>query len=167
MLAFVQRVIALRREQPVLRRKRFFSGEATRQSGRKDLIWVLPDGSEFTDEDWENGAERSIGMILNGNEIPDRDARGERVTGDLLMLLLHSGDIPLTWTMPAGWDAGWTVVLDTGDVLGEGDAAVFRAGEEVALKPYSMVVLRHQSAEDDQRELKLRVSDRYARPLMI
>ncbi len=147
MLAFVQRIIALRREQPVLRRKRFFSGEATRQSGRKDLIWVLPNGSEFTDEDWENGAERSLGMILNGNEIPDRDARGERVTGDSLMLLLHSGDIPLTWTMPPGWDDGWTVVLDTGDTTGVADGAVFRAGEDVALKPFSMIVLRHQTAE--------------------
>ncbi len=108
---------------------------------------MLPNGSEFTDEDWENGAERSLGMLLNGNEIPDRDARGERVTGDSLMLLLHSGDIPLTWTMPRGWDEGWTVVLDTGDANGVADGAVFRAGEDVALKPYSMVVLRHQTAE--------------------
>jgi len=92
MLRFVQRVVAFRREQPVLRRKRFFSGEATRRSGRKDIIWLLPNGREFTDADWDNDSERSIGMILNGEEIPDRDPRGHRIVGDSLMILLHSGD---------------------------------------------------------------------------
>src|SRR6202043_2439690 len=82
MLRFVQRVVAFRREQPVLRRKRFFSGEATRRSGRKDIIWLLPNGEEFADTDWDNDGERSIGMILNGEEIPDRDARGHRIVGD-------------------------------------------------------------------------------------
>jgi isoamylase len=150
MLDFAKRVVALRREQPVLRRKRFFSGEATRRSGSKDLVWLLPNGSEFTDEDWENSGERSIGVILNGNEIPDRDQRGERVTGDSLMLLLHSGDVPLTWTMPAGWEDGWISVIDTADPLGVGADGVFGAGDEVPLQAHSMLVLRHQASPSDE-----------------
>jgi isoamylase len=152
MLAFVQRVIALRREQPVLRRKRFFSGEATRQSGRKDLAWLLPNGSELSDAAWENAGERSLGMILNGNEIPDRDARGEGVVGDSLMLLLHSGDVPITWTMPAGWDEGWTPVLDTSHELGDGAPGVFRAGQEIAMEAHSMIVLRHPPGDRSEED---------------
>ena len=141
MLEFVQRIIALRREHPVLRRKRFFSGEATRRSGRKDIIWLLPNGEEFTDADWENGAERSIGMILNGDEIPDRDARGERIVGDSLMVLLHSGDVPIAWTVPGSWEGGWTLVLDTDDPHGHRASAAYRPGDEIPIAAHSLVAL--------------------------
>jgi isoamylase len=125
----------------VLRRKRFFSGEATRRSGRKDIIWLLPDGREFTDADWENDGERSIGMILNGEEIPDRDQRGHRIVGDSLMVLLHSGDVPITWTMPSGWKGGWTLVIDSDDPEGHRGSTLYHEGDEVPLKPRSLVVL--------------------------
>jgi glycogen operon protein len=137
----VQRVVAFRREQPVLRRKRFFSGEATRRSGRKDIIWLLPNGEEFADTDWDNDGERSIGMILNGEEIPDRDARGHRIVGDSLMILLHSGDVPITWTMPSGWTGGWTLVIDTDDPEGHRGSTVHHAGDEIPLQPRSLIVL--------------------------
>ena len=43
MLRFVQRIVAFRRERPVLRRKRFFSGEAVRL-GKEGHHLVLPSG---------------------------------------------------------------------------------------------------------------------------
>jgi isoamylase len=143
MLRFVQRVVALRREQPVLRRKRFFSGEATRRSGRKDIIWLLPNGEEFTDSDWDNDGERSVGMILNGDEIPDRDPRGHRISGDSLMVLLHSGDVPITWTMPSGWKGGWRLVLDSDDPEGHRGSSTHHEGDEVPLQAHSLLVLSH------------------------
>ena len=143
MLRFVRRVVAFRQEQPVLRRKRFFSGEATRRSGRKDIVWLLPNGEEFTDADWENDGERSIGMILNGEEIPDRDPRGKRIVGDTLMVLLHSGDVPITWTMPRGWKAGGTLVIDTNDPEGHRASSVHREGDEIPLEARSLIVLSH------------------------
>ena len=36
-------------------------------------------------------------MILNGEEIPDRDPRGHRIRGASLMMLLHAGDDPIEW----------------------------------------------------------------------
>jgi isoamylase len=143
MLRFVQRVVALRREQPVLRRKRFFSGEAIRRSGRKDIMWLLPNGKEFTDADWDNDGERSIGMILNGDAIPDRDPRGHRISGDSLMILLHSGDVPITWTMPSGWRGGWALVVDTDDPEGHRGSTTHHEGDEVPLEAHSLIVLRH------------------------
>jgi isoamylase len=143
MLRFVQRVVAFRREQPVLRRKRFFSGEATRRSGSKDIIWLLPNGEEFTDADWDNDGERSIGMILNGEEIPDRDPRGHRIIGDSLMILLHSGDVPITWTMPSGWRGGWTMVMDTDDPEGHRGSTAHHAGDQVPMQSRSLIVLNH------------------------
>ena len=61
LLAFVQRLIQLRREHPVLRRRRFFQGRRIRGSEVKDLAWFRPDGKEMTDEDWNKGYVRCLG----------------------------------------------------------------------------------------------------------
>ena len=142
MLAFVQRVIDLRRAQPVLRRRRFFSGQEIYGSGRKDILWFLPNGREFTDPQWFNEAQRSLGMILNGEEIPDRDARGQRIIGDSVMVLLHTGDADIKWTVPAGWGEPWEFVVDTANPnIPEGTVA-YRPNDRVPVSAHSLVVLR-------------------------
>ncbi len=60
--AFVQRLIALRKAHPALRRNRFLTG--TRADGAyKDATWRRADGAEFGAADWGNGA-RFIGLEL-------------------------------------------------------------------------------------------------------
>ena len=51
LLAFTKRVVALRNEHPVFRRRRFFAGEVTRAGGdAADIAWFTPDGK--AKEDW-------------------------------------------------------------------------------------------------------------------
>ena len=58
----------------VLRRP---AGAATRQAtALPDIAWFAPDGTEMTDEDWDAGFAKSVGVFLNGDGIPDRDDRG-------------------------------------------------------------------------------------------
>jgi glycogen operon protein len=139
---FVERVIQLRREQPVLRRRHFFSGQEIYGSGRKDIAWLLPSGNEMTDREWFDPAQRSLGMILNGDEIPDRDPRGERIRGDTLMVLLHSGEGAIEWLVPQGWGERWTVVVDTGEPVNRTEGRRVRAGEVIGMQGRSLVVLR-------------------------
>src|SRR6185436_2983454 len=73
LLAFVQRLIRLRREQPVLRRRRFFQGRRIRGSEIKDIAWFRPDGHEMTDEDWNTGYARSLAVRLAGDAIEEMD----------------------------------------------------------------------------------------------
>ena len=54
-------------------------------------------------------------MILNGDEIPDRDPRGRRIRGGTLMVLLHAGEEPVDWTLPSGWGDLWSVFADTAE----------------------------------------------------
>src|SRR5215469_3615195 len=54
LLLFTRRMIALRREHPVLRRRRWFQGVPIR--GSVDIGWCRPDGAEMSDEDWDSGA---------------------------------------------------------------------------------------------------------------
>jgi glycogen operon protein len=141
MLDFTRRLIQLRSAQPVLRRKRFFSGQEVQGSGRKDIAWFLPSGAEFSDTEWQDNSQRSIAMILNGEEIPDRGPRGGRIKGDSLMVMLHAGDDDVAWIIPAGWGEDWEVVLDTAGTARE--ASALSAGDRLAVSAHSLVVLRH------------------------
>ena len=142
LLEFVQRVITLRRNEPVLRRQHFFSGQSIYGSGRKDIAWFLPTGNEMTDQQWLDPGSRSLGMILNGDEIPDRDPRGQRISGDTLMVLLHSGPNDIQWLIPRGWGDMWTVLVDTGDGGAPAEPARVQAGVNISVRSRSLLVLR-------------------------
>jgi len=72
LLAFTRRMIALRRDHPVLRRCHCFQGVPIR--GSIDLGWCRADGGENSDQDWDSGTG-SVGVFLNGKAITDRDRR--------------------------------------------------------------------------------------------
>ena len=57
LLAFTSAAIALRKAHPVLRRRRFFAGDARHggQSSVGDIEWLKPDGSLMDEETWNSG----------------------------------------------------------------------------------------------------------------
>jgi isoamylase len=118
--AFTRRMIALRREHPVLRRRRWFQGVPIR--GSVDLAWCRPDGVEMSDQDWASGMG-SVGVFLNGDAITDRDRRGQPVSDDSLLLLFNGHHEALDWTLPKQWGEWWDLIIDT--------AAAEREGEQV------------------------------------
>jgi glycogen operon protein len=142
MLAFTERLIKLRHEQPVLRRRRFFSGTIGPGSRRKDIAWFTTDGKEMTDEEWFDSTLQSLGMLLNGDAIPDRGPRGERITGDTLLVLSHAHSDDTTWTLPTGWGERWEMLLDTAVPEEDAGARHFAAGETLPLTAHSLAVLR-------------------------
>src|SRR5215470_13492660 len=111
LLEFTRRLIALRREHPVLRRRRWFQGRSIR--GSVDLGWCRPDGAEMGDDDWDAGSAPSVGMFLNGDAITDRDRRGQRVTDDSFLLLFNAHSEAIEWTLPKQWGGSWELVVDT------------------------------------------------------
>ena len=141
MLAFVTRMVALRRSDPVLRRRNFFSGQAVHGSGRKDIAWFLPSGREVSDHEWFDDGQRSLGMILNGDEIPDRDPRGRRIRGGTLMVLLHAGEDPVGWVLPSGWGDLWSVFADTSERDVTPSTRHHHPGEEMTVAGRSLVAL--------------------------
>ncbi len=80
LLEFTRRLIALRREHPVLRRRRWFQGLPIR--GSVDLGWFKPDGAEMGDDDWDAGFPSSVGLFLNGEAILDTAQAVGRVVED-------------------------------------------------------------------------------------
>jgi glycogen operon protein len=118
LLAWTRHLIALRKEHPVFRRRRFFQGRPLRKVAPTDrlpdIAWFRPDGAEMTDTDWEVGYAKSIGVFLNGLSIPDPDVHGRPIVDDSFYLIFNAWDQEIDVTLPeARWTSTWEVVLDT------------------------------------------------------
>jgi isoamylase len=142
LLDFTRRVARLRREHPTFRRRRFFRGRKIRGSDVRDLVWLSPDGTEMTDEEWNSGLVRCFGMALGGEAMEEWDERGERITDANFLLLLNADGAGIDFTLPDfGHARGWRLVFDTARPEREEGAAELRDGDTVTLEGRSMVVL--------------------------
>ncbi|GAB2728206.1 glycogen debranching protein GlgX [Nocardioides pakistanensis] len=147
LLAFARRVVALRHEQPVFRRRRF-PGAGTDEHGRPEIGWYNSTGARMTDTDWNESHALSMMVFLNGEAIPEPDPRGEPVVGDSFLVAFNAFHETISFTIPEGlYDDGWIVALDTSDdqigiVSVFDDAPVFQPGDEFPVTGRSIVVLR-------------------------
>ncbi|GHA74381.1 glycogen operon protein GlgX homolog [Streptomyces termitum] len=113
LLALTRRLIALRHRHPVLRRRAFFSGRPQGADGLRDLAWFGPGGTEMTEADWY-APSATLALYLSGRDIPGRDERGEPVTDDSFLAVLHAGPEPLDFPLPGPpWARSYARVLDT------------------------------------------------------
>jgi len=138
LLEFVRRMIRLRHEHPVFRRQSFLSGSSGK-SGLPDVWWFRADGRRMTQRDWTNVETRTLGVFLNGREIPTRTARGEAVVDDSFILLFNAHHEPVEFTLPARrLGTRWGLELATGSADGES----FAAHAQVSVQEHSLVLLR-------------------------
>ena len=146
LLEFARTVVAMRRRHPVFRRRRFLAGQPIRSGEQvRDIAWLTPSGQEMTLEDWDSGFGKSIAVFVNGEAIPEPDARGERVTDDSFLLCFNAHDEALDFVIPdQGYAEKWTAALDTADARGQTEL-VAGAGETVSLQARSLLVLRKTS----------------------
>jgi glycogen operon protein len=140
LIDFTRRLIALRQAHPVFRRTRFLTGHEVKDSGLPDVWWFRPDGRRMTQKDWQREDAHTLGVFLNGEEIPERDPEGAEVWDDSFLLLFNAYGESITFTLPTRrFGARWQVELATGNGVPEGPLA---ARAEVALEGRSLVLLR-------------------------
>jgi isoamylase len=141
-LDFTKRIIHLRRDHPVLRRRRFFAGNAQHggDSALKDIAWFTTAGTKMSDEDWQAGYAKALMVFLNGEAIAEPDVRGERVTDDNFLMLYNAAPETVRFTIPRRkYGSVWTCVLDTDHNLDVG--ADVKAGDTIDVTGRSVVVL--------------------------
>ncbi|MFI7367800.1 glycogen debranching protein GlgX [Streptomyces sp. NPDC050149] len=140
------RVLALRHTHPVLRRRAFFSGRAQAPDGLRDLAWFTRQGAEMTEEDWYAPAA-TVGLYLSGRDIPGRDARGEQVTDDSFLAVLHAGDRPADFLLPGPpWADAYELVLDTSrEDQSAAPGTVHEGGAPSTVPARSVLLLRVRS----------------------
>ncbi|HEX2179874.1 MAG TPA: glycogen debranching protein GlgX, partial [Actinomycetota bacterium] len=85
---FTRRLIEIYRENPVLRRRRFFSNTRPEGEQTKDLTWLRPDGSEMTTDDWRNPHNHVLGMMIPAYAADELDDQGRPAAAETLLLLL-------------------------------------------------------------------------------
>ncbi|WP_405602320.1 glycogen debranching protein GlgX [Streptomyces sp. NBC_01410] len=143
LLELTTRLLSLRGNHPVLRRRAFFSGRARAADGLRDLAWFTPHGTEMTERDWYAPAS-TLALYLSGRDIPGRDARGAEVTDDSFLTVLHAAQGPTSFRLPGPpWAQAYELVVDTSlDDQASAPGTVFAGGETVTVPARSVLLLR-------------------------
>jgi isoamylase len=112
-VTFFRRLTAAFHLYPVLRRSRFLTGEMNPDLEVKDVSWIDPNGSEMTEEAWDNGT-RCFGMLLDGRgQATGIKKRGGDAT---LLMVFNAHHETVKFTLPPCYEAdGWKRLFDTTD----------------------------------------------------
>ena len=146
-LDFVRQVTMLWRTQPVFQRRHFFHGRRIRGSEIKDITWFDPSGKDMSDEAWNAGFVRCLGVRLAGDVIGDLDERGEPVVGETLLMMLNADDGKLEFALPATKaEHRWERIFDTANPQAE--PSTFLERDLYPLQGKSFVVLRIRDREE-------------------
>ncbi|MGR2752191.1 glycogen debranching protein GlgX [Agromyces arachidis] len=152
LIEFTAAVARLRADHPTFRRSRFFDGRPVRQQEGgpvPDIVWLRPDGSVMTPEDWDAGFGKAIGVFLNGEGIRERDRRGERIVDKHFIVLFNAHDDTVEFTIPMHEASPeWEIVIDTAGR--RADSAPVRPGGTIPLDQRSLVVLRQHDPVPDE-----------------
>jgi glycogen operon protein len=136
---FVERLTALRRELPALRRTRFLTGEPG-PDGVKDVTWFNPGAVEMGEADWA-GPARSVAMMLCGRQTGELDDAGQPRPSASVLLLFNAHHEALPFDLPSLRDGGWTARIDTARDDGTPARIEWRGGDTVTVEGRSLMVL--------------------------
>jgi glycogen operon protein len=136
--AFTRTLIALRRDHPVFRRRRFLTGvEAA------ELRWYTPAGTPMTVGDWADPGARCLTLYLDGADDPDIGPDGAPLVDDDFLLLVNAWWQPLNFILPETRTGQvWEPLVDTYAQSGVAEPGERGAGDRLTVRPRSIMVLR-------------------------
>jgi isoamylase len=139
-LQYVRYLIELRRTHRAFRRSRFLAGRLIGANGiLKDVTWLVPDGREKTEDDWNFPDARSLSFLL-----ADSDAEAESSEADEpLFVVLNAHFEPVVYQLPQiGGIVEWGFLLDTAIATGQGSRPALVGGAKIDVEPRTVLVLR-------------------------
>jgi isoamylase len=153
LLAFVQRVISLRKRHPLFRRRRFFQGRPIKGANVKDVLWLNPGGNEISEEEWRNGSLHCLGMFLSGQGLDETDERGRKLSDENFLVLLNAYHEDVQFALPS-FRSGtrWTAWMDTSREAGLRSVETYDGGVAYPLQARSMAVLLERRGNGKKEE---------------
>jgi len=154
LLSFVRKLIALRHSHPVLRRRRFFSGDASHggESDLGDIAWYNIDGKRMQSKNWQSGHARSFTVFLNGDAIEEPDVLGQPVIDDSFLMIFNAWHKNLQATVPLELEGQWVCELNTaidssldGSSSSDRNSDTFIQAGTLLVEGRSLLVLRRES----------------------
>jgi isoamylase len=137
---YVKRLLALRRDHPVFRRKKFLSGA---EAG--ELAWFSCFGTPVTHEQWADPTMHAIAVYLDGEDAPDDSRDGSTQHDDDFFILVNAFWEDLGFTLPRvrPESESWFVELDSFDpVVSAARDFPRHTGDQVTVRARSVQVLR-------------------------
>jgi len=105
LLEFTRRLTALRAAHPVFRRRDFFQHRplfgAQAGSQVRDIVWLQPDGTEMSEQAWQQGHARALAVFLSGDGLNEVDGRGRPVRDDSFLLMFNAAADGVEFALPA------------------------------------------------------------------
>ncbi len=145
LMDFTGKLIQLRRAHPNLHRRRFFQDRNIRGSVVRDIAWYNTTGEEFSDETWNEGGNRSLGLMLNGKTLGVSDEEGNAVVDDSFLILINAYHEGVTFTLPKPPNGDpWGFVMKTENI--DDPFAHEKLGETIVVGGRSMVLLSDEPA---------------------
>jgi glycogen operon protein len=142
LLEFTRKLIQLRKSHHVFCRRRWFQGQRIHGIGVEDIAWFLPDGSDMSEENWNNGFAKSLAVFLNGQGIHTLDEHGHRLVDDSFYVIFNAHYGSIDYKLPEkNYGEQWIRVLDT-STYDIGDSDSFKPGEVIRVKSRSVVLLK-------------------------
>jgi len=142
LIAFVRKLIFIRQNHAVFRRRNFFQGRAIKGVGVKDILWLRPDGREMTDQEWTQEHARTLGVFLSGSAVDEIDERGQLITDENFILLMnaHHEEVPFCLPTVAS-SMTWMTLIDTSVDSARSPATTYEALTTYPLQARSLALL--------------------------
>jgi isoamylase len=153
LVAFVRKLIAIRQNHPVFRRRNFFQGRSIKGAGIKDILWFRPDGREMPDEEWNQEHARTLGLFLSGSAVDEIDERGQLITDENFVLLMNAHHEEVPFTLPtAASGMVWNSLLDTSFEQARGPGTTHEPMTAYPLQPRSLALLVERLREQVRQD---------------
>jgi glycogen operon protein len=153
LLAFVQRMISLRKRHPVFRRRHFFQGRPIKGASVKDVLWLKPSADEISEDEWRDPSIHCLGMFLSGEGVDETDERGRKLRDENFLVLLNAHHEDVGFTLPAFRAAArWNAWMDTSREGGLRSVETYDAGTPYPLQARSLVVLLERRGNGKKEE---------------
>jgi glycogen operon protein len=142
MMEIARSLASFRKRHLVFRRPHFLRGERSSRSRRKDIVWLLPSGTEMLLEDWAEPELAALSFLLDGEAFEPEGAELER---DASFLIFMNGErVATVFSAPAAaLGDSWSVVVDTRERSLVG--FVLRSEQSIVLDAGSLVVLTDEA----------------------
>jgi isoamylase len=142
---FTARLMKLKRQHPVFRRRGWYEGRPVRGQVR-DIAWLTADAAEMSTQHWEQASAPVLAVFFAGEGFTTPGPRGETIVDDSFFLMLNAHHEATAFKMPpADWGKHWTAVLDTAvGFYDEEDAPTVDAGGTYVVEPRAIVLLHRR-----------------------
>jgi glycogen operon protein len=136
LILFVQNLIALRSRYDAFRRSVFFTGETLAERDLKDIYWLAPEGREMSQDDWQSGDRRTLGLQI-GNDAMDNER---------FLVLFNAAPEEVSFQLPVDFPCdAFMPVFHSAEAQGhvKKPDAFLKAGGAFLLGPRCLVLFQH------------------------